>query len=330
MQVMEIHEFGGPEVLRAGERPLPEPGPGQVRVRQAATSVNPADTKIRKTGRAIAPSLPAVLGMDIAGTIDAVGEGVTAFRPGDEVWGCGGGVRGMAGALAEHIVTDPRLLAAKPAGLSWREAAALPLVTITAWDGLIDRARVQPGQTVLVFGGTGGVGHVALQLAKARGARVVATASGPDKARIATELGADAVVDPRESEPADWVAAHTDGRGFDIVFDTVGNANLDRAFAAAGLDGTVISIVTQASVDLAPMHNKGLTLHVVFMLIPMLHDVGRERHGQIMREAGELVAQGKLKPLLDPRRFSLAQAADAHRHLESGQAVGKIVIDIAD
>ena len=187
----------------------------------------------------------------------------------------------MSGALAEHIVTDARLLAPKPAGLSWREAAALPLVTITAWEGLIDRARVEPGQTVLVFGGTGGVGHVALQLAKAKGARVIATASGPDKARIArTELGADAVVDPRGSEPADWVAAHTDGRGFDIVFDTVGNANLDRAFAAARLNGhRRLHRDPGAAIDLAPMHNKGLTLHVVFMLIPMLHDIGRERHG---------------------------------------------------
>lgn len=329
MRVMEITAFGEPDQLREGTRPLPEPGPGAVRVRMAATSVNPADVKIRRFGPAIAPALPAVLGMDVAGTIDAVGEGVTAFKVGDEVYGCAGGVHGMPGALAEYIVTDPALLARKPAALSWREAAALPLVTITAWEGLIDRARVQPGQTVLVFGGTGGVGHVALQLAKWQGARVVTTASSPEKAKIAMELGADAVVDPRTGEPADWVAEHTGGKGFDIVYDTVGNANLDRAFAAARLNGTVVSIVTQAPIDLTPMHVKGLTLHVVFMLIPMLHGIGRARHGEILTEAAGLVAQGKLRPLLDPHRCTLAQAALAHRHLESGAAVGKITIDIA-
>jgi NADPH2:quinone reductase len=173
------------------------------------------------------------------------------------------------------------------------------------------------------------VGHVALQLAKAAGARVVATASGAAKAELARSLGADAVVDHRRSEPADWVAEHTGGRGFDIVFDTVGNDNLARAFAAARLNGQVISIVTQTAVDLTPMHVKGLTLHVVFMLIPMLHGIGRARHGLILREATSLVAHGKLRPLLDPARFRLEQVADAHRHLESGAAVGKVVIDVA-
>jgi NADPH2:quinone reductase len=158
---------------------------------------------------------------------------------------------------------------------------------------------------------------------------VVATASSADKAEVARALGADAVVDHRRSEPADWVAAHAGGRGFDVVFDTVGNDNLDRAFAAAGLNGQVISIVAQKAVDLTPMHAKGLSLHVVFMLIPMLSGGGRARHGDILRRAGALVAQGKLRPLLDPARFALEQAADAHRHLESGAAVGKVVIDVA-
>lgn len=329
MHVIEISGFGGPEVLQPGERPMPTPGPGEIVVRMMATSVNPADTKIRRNGPPIAPALSAVLGMDVAGIVDAVGSGVTGFAPGDEVYGCASGVKGMNGALAEYLLTDPALLAPKPPQLSWREAAALPLVTITAWEGLFDRARLSAGQNVLVFAGTGGVGHVAVQLAKASGAHVVATASSDDKAALARSLGADAVVDHRKSEPADWAAEHTGGRGFDIVYDTVGNDNLERAFAAARLNGQVISIVTQKPIDLTPMHVKGLTLHVVFMLIPMLHGIGRPRHGAILREAASLVAHGKLRPVLDPGRFTLDQAADAHRHLESGAAVGKVVIDIA-
>jgi NADPH:quinone reductase len=329
MRVIEIRSFGGPEVLQLAERPDPTPGPGEVMVRVMATSVNPVDTKIRGTGRGVAPALPAVLGADVAGTVAAVGAGVETFRPGDEVYGCAGGVTGMNGALADYLLTDPALLAPKPPQLSWREAAALPLVTITAWEGLFDRARVDAGQNVLVFAGTGGVGHVAVQLAKAAGARVVATASSADKAEFARSLGADAVVDHRRSEPADWVAAHTGGRGFETVFDTVGNENLDRAFASTGLNGQVVSIVTQKPVDLTPMHAKGLSLHVVFMLIQMLHGIGRARHGAILREAASLVATGKLRPLVDPVRFALEQAADAHRHLESGAAVGKIVIEVA-
>ena len=329
MRVMEIKSFGEPEVLQVGERPDPSPRPGEVVVRVMATSVNPVDTKIRRTGRGVAPALPAVLGADVAGTIAAVGAGVDSFAPGDEVYGCAGGVTGMNGALAEYLLTDPALLAPKPPQLSWREAAALPLVTITAWEGLFDRAHIVPGQRVLVFAGTGGVGHIAVQLAKAAGAHVVATVSSDEKGALALSLGADAVVDHRRSEPADWVAEHTGGKGFDIVFDTVGNDNLDRAFAAAGLNGQVISIVTQMPIDLTPMHMKGLTLHVVFMLIQMLHGIGRARHGAILREAASLVAHRKLRPVLDPRRFTLDQAGDAHRHLESGAAIGKIVIDVA-
>jgi NADPH:quinone reductase len=125
------------------------------------------------------------------------------------------------------------------------------------------------------------------------------------------------------------VAEHTGGKGFDVVFDTVGNENVSRAFAAAGLNGQVVSIVTQTSVDLAPMHAKGLSLHVVFMLIQMLHGIGRAHHGDILREVGKLVALGKLRPLLDPTRFAIEQVGGAHRHLESGTAVGKVVIDVA-
>ena len=328
MQAQIIRAFGGAEELGATTLPDPAPGPGEVLVQTAATSVNPVDYKLRSAGPPIAPALPAVLGCDLAGRVRAVGEDVEGFAAGDEVYGCVGGVLGMPGCYAEMVAADARLLARKPASLSLREAAALPLVTITAWEGL-DRAGVGAGQSVLVHGGAGGVGHVAIQLAKARGAVVSATVSSEEKAALARALGADHTIDYR-SEPMDaYVARLTGGEGFDAVYDATGGSDIAASFQAARLNGQVVTIVSQYEADLTPMHIKGLTLHVVFMLIPMLHDVGRAEHGRILREAAALADAGRLRPHLDPRRFDLANTADAHRHLEGGHAVGKVVIDMA-
>lgn len=327
MRVQIVRSWGGPEAFETAELADPRPGPGQVLVRQAATSVNPVDTKLRQSGPARAPELPAVLGCDVAGTVEALGEGVAGFQVGDKVYGCAGGVRGMPGAYAELIATDARLLAPAPASLSLREAAALPLVTITAWEGLA-RAGVTAGERVLVHGGTGGVGHIAVQLAKARGATVYATTSSPEKAALARRLGADETIDYRKEGVEAYVARLTEGKGFDVVFDATGGSDIATAFAGARLNGRVVVIVAGFEADLSPMHAKGLSLHAVFMLIPMLHDVGREQHGRILREAAALVEAGRLTPLLDPERFTLAQVGAAHAKLESGKAVGKLVIDI--
>ncbi len=329
MKAQTIEDFGPPDVFRLAELPDPTAGPGQVVVKVAATSVNPVDYKSRSVKRPISPDLPAVLGCDLAGTVVAIGEGVSDFKAGDQVYGCAGGVRGMNGAYAEMIATDPRLLAPKPAGLTMREAAALPLVTITAWEGLFDRAGTAAGQSVLIHGGAGGVGHIAVQLAKARGARVFTTVSSPEKAKIANSLGADGTINYREESVADYVARLTGGKGFDVVYDATGGSEIASSFEAARVNGHVVTIVATYQADLTPMHMKGLSLHVVFMLIPMLYDVGRAHHGEILREAARWVEAGKLRPLLDPSDFTLERMADAHRHLESGQAVGKVVVTVA-
>src|SRR5580700_589434 len=187
----------------------PEPGPGQVLVRICASGVNPLDTKIRAgEARHAKQPLPAVLGMDMAGVVAAVGAGVTAFKPGDEVYGMVGGVGGLQGTLAEFVVADAALLARKPKTLSMRESAALPLVTITAWEGLMDRAGVHAGQNVLVHAGAGGVGYAAVQIAAAYGAKVFATVSA-DKRSIVESVGAIAI--DRHAAVDEYVAAHTGG-----------------------------------------------------------------------------------------------------------------------
>jgi NADPH2:quinone reductase len=327
MKAMIIRESGEPTVFQAADLELPKIAPGQVLVRVAATSVNPVDWKIRKLNPPLAPDLPAVLHGDVAGVIETVGPEVRDFTVGDEVYGCAGGVKGTGGALAEFMACDAEFLAPKPTNLSFVEAAALPLVCLTAWEGLVDGANAGWGQTVLVHAGAGGVGHVAIQIAIARGAKVFATVSGPEKAEVVRGFGA-VPINYRDSSVEDYVRDHTGGTGFDIVYDTVGGDNIPNAWAAAKLRGTVISCQTNSTQDLTPLHLKGLHHIGVLMLIPLLHGIGGARHGQIMREITTLAEAGQLRPLLDGAPFALEDVAAAHARLESGQAVGKVVVQV--
>lgn len=308
--------------------PRPEPAAGQVLVHIHASGVNPLDTKIRagQAGHARQP-LPAVLGIDMAGTIEAVGSGVTAFRPGDEVYGMAGGIGGLQGTLAEYIAVDARLLALKPRHLTMREAAALPLAAITAWEGLVDRAAVRSGQTVLVQGGAGGVGHVAVQLAVSLGARVFATVSTEDL-ELVTSWGA-TPIDFRTETVEDYVGRYTGGQGFDVVFDAVGGAVLDTSFSAARrYGGHVVSILGWGTHSLAPLSFRAATYSGVFTLWPLLSGEGRERHGAMLRETAAQVDAGRLTPRLDPRRFTLAKAGAAHELVAAGRGQGKVVVDL--
>ncbi|KAF3890114.1 MULTISPECIES: zinc-dependent alcohol dehydrogenase family protein [Nostocales] len=327
MQAQTITQFGSPSVFETADIPVPQVLPNHVLIRVAATSVNPVDCKIRQGAVAdIAPDLPAVLHGDVAGVVEEVGEGVTAFQPGDEVYACAGGVKGLGGALTEYMLADMNLVARKPKSLTMAEAAALPLVSITAWEGLIDRAKVQPGQSVLVYGATGGVGHIGVQLAKWVGATVYALVSDEEKAAIARKLGADFTINYRSQPVEEFVAEHTDGQGFDVVFDTVGNDNLQNAFKAAKLNGTVVSLVSLSQQDLTLLHAKGLTVHLVYMLIPLLYGMGRVRHGEILTQLAQLVYEGKVRPLLDSKIFHFSEVTQAHQRAESGQAIGKVVL----
>ena len=326
MKAQIIHRFGGPEVFEAADIPRPQVKPGFVLINVAATSINPVDYKVRQNGPAIAPELPAVLHGDVAGTIAKVGEDVTGFKPGDEVYACAGGVKGMGGALAEYMLADAALVALKPKSLTMAQAAALPLVSITAWEGLVDRAKVQPGQSVLVHAATGGVGHIAIQLAKAFQAKVYATASNEEKLAIARELGADGGINYRTTPVWDYVREYTGGKGFDIVLDTVGGKNLETSFEAPRIHGQVVSIQSGGQHDLSSLNSKAATFHAVFMLLPMLTGQGRARHGEILAEVAKLVDDGKVRPLVDPKSFTFARVAEAHRYAESGQQVGKVVL----
>lgn len=329
MKAMILETYGPDAVFVAAEREIPTPKTGEVLVKIAATSVNTVDTMIRQLGQEqlpLSPDLPAILGMDFAGTIEALGEGVAGFEVGDEIYGCAGGLMALQGALAEYMPADARLIAHKPKSLSMKQAAALPLVGITAYEGLT-RAGIAAGQKVLVQGGAGGVGHVATQLAKHFGADVYATGSGGAQSPIIEGYGATAI--NFVTEPvSEYVAKYTSGAGFDLVFDSVGGANMSNSIEAAKLNGHVASTVALVELDLSPAHFKGLSLHIVFMLIPMMHDHRREKHGAILAELAQIVDAGGLTPLLDPSDFTLDQVGAAHAKLESGAAIGKVVISV--
>ncbi len=327
MKTMTIERYGDDAPFEASEIETPVATPGHVLVKIAASSVNTVDTMIRRKGDELplSPQTPAVLGMDFAGTVEAIGSGVSGFAVGDEVYGCAGGLANLQGTLAEYINADYRLMARKPTNLTMREAAALPLVGITAYEGLT-RAGVSHGQRVLVHGGAGGVGHVALQLAKHLGAEVYATGGGDRQLALIDQLGATCI--NYKSEAVDqYVSEHTAGTGFDVVFDSVGGANMTKSFEAAALNGQIATTVALCELDLSLAHFKGLSLHVVFMLIPMLHDHERHVHAAILSALTRIVEAGELTPVVDETRFSLEDIGHAHAHLENGRAIGKVVVE---
>ncbi|WP_166831164.1 zinc-dependent alcohol dehydrogenase family protein [Thalassoroseus pseudoceratinae] len=327
MKAMQIKTYGENAQFEVAEVDKPEVKPGHVLVKIAASSVNTVDTMIRKMGKELplSPDTPAILGMDFAGTVEVVGEGVTDYSVGDEVYGCAGGLADLPGTLAEYIVADIDLIAKKPRNLSMREAAALPLVAITAYEGL-QRAGIKPGQKVLVHGGSGGVGHVAVQLAKHWGAEVFSTGGGESQLALIEKLGGIPI--NYKTEPIeDYVNKHTDGAGFDLIFDSVGGENLSKSFEAAALNGQVATTVSMVELDLTPAHFKGLSLHVVFMLIPMLHNFRRDDHAKILSDLATISESGGLQPVLDEKQFTLEEAGQAHARLESGKAMGKVVVE---
>ncbi|WP_296000165.1 zinc-dependent alcohol dehydrogenase family protein [Rugamonas sp.] len=331
MQAAVLAAYDTPLTLSTIDRPVA--AAGQVLVRVHASGVNPLDVKIHagQAGHARV-RLPAILGIDLAGVVVAVGAGVDAFRVGDEVYGMTGGIGGVPGSLAQYAAVDADLLAIKPRNMTMRAAAALPLVFITAWEGLIERARIDAAGAgaplkVLVQGGAGGVGHIAVQIARAYGADVYATGSAASLDLIAA-YGATAI-DYRAATPQQYAERYTGGAGFDVVYDTVGGATLDASFGVARLHGGhVVSCLGWGSHALAPLSFRAATYSGVFTLLPLLSGEGRARHGAIMREATRLVEAGQLTILLDERRYTLATVDAAHQAIADGTAKGKLVIEI--
>jgi NADPH:quinone reductase-like Zn-dependent oxidoreductase len=266
-----------------------------------------------------------VLGIDMAGTVEAVGTQVHRFRVGDEVFGMIGGVGGVAGSLAELAAVDERLIAHKPKALSMEQTAALPLGFITSWEGLVDRAGVAAHHRVLIHGGAGGVGFLAVQLALAHGARVFAT-GGPSSQETIRQTGATAI-DYTARNVEEYVDEYTGGEGFDIIVDNVGGTTLDASFAAVkAYTGHVVSALGWGTHSLAPLSFRGATYSGVFTLMPLLTGRGREHHGHIVSRAAELADAGRLVPRLNSTMFALDEVNYAHMTVQNGTATGKVIV----
>lgn len=321
---------GSTEVLQLRDIPIPElPTTHHILVKLAAAGVNPVDTKLRAKPIYFPDKLPAILGCDGAGVVEEVGSSVSRFKIGDPVFFCNGGIGDEPGNYAEYTTLHEDYCAAKPGTLGLQESAALPLVFITAWESLVERARLQASQTVLIHAAAGGVGHVAVQIAHRLGARVAVTVGDDNKAEVARSLGAEKIINYKTQdfvqEALDW----TGGRGMDIVFDTVGGETFLKSLNAARMYGKVISLLSTplslADTQLARLRN--LTLGYDLMLTPQAMGLTDDRIHQrkILEQGAAMVDANKLKVHVS-HRLPLEQAAEAHRLIEAGGMVGKIVL----
>ncbi|WP_432740731.1 zinc-dependent alcohol dehydrogenase family protein [Methylobacter sp. G7] len=317
--VLELHDIDEPEISTAT----------QIKVRLKAAGVNPVDTKIRSHGLLYDNPLPAVLGCDGAGEVIEIGSAVSRFKPGDKVWFCHGGLGREQGNYAEVTVIDQRWASLMPETSSFSEAAALPLVLITAWGALFDRGGLQSGQTVLIHAGAGGVGHVAIQLAKLKGARVITTVSSGQKAEFVKAMGADEAVIYTQNGFADVVNKLTDGKGADLVFDTVGAEVFKQSIAVTAHFGHLVTLLDPGELSLAEARMRNLSIGFELMLTPMLRDLAeaRDKHVEILKQCAQWIDKGFLKTHIS-KQMPLKEAAIAHQLIEAGHSTGKIVLTV--
>ena len=330
MKAIIMTAVGNPDVLALQDIDEPQLAAAtQIKVRLKAAGVNPVDTKIRRNGLFYDNPLPAVLGCDGAGEVIATGSAVTRFKAGDKVWFCHGGLGREQGNYAEYIVLDQRWAGLMPETGSFIEAAALPLVLITAWGGLFDRGGLKAGQTVLIHAGAGGVGHVAIQLAKLSGARVLTTVSSGQKAEFVKAIGADEAILYKQHGFAAAVHELTDGKGADLVFDTVGAEVFKESIGATAHFGRLVTLLDPGELSLAEARMRNFLIGFELMLTPMLRDLpeARDKHIEILKQCAQWFDQGLIKTHVS-WQLPLAEAAIAHQAIEAGHSTGKIVLTV--
>ena len=331
MKAILMTTAGDPHVLKLAD--IPEPtiqSPTEILVRIKAAGINPIDTKLRSRGTFHPDRLPSILGCDGAGIVEAIGIGVTKFKIGDQVYFCNGGLGAHQGNYAELTTIDEKFAAHKPKSLTFEEAAAAPLVLLTAWEALYDRGNLAPSANVLIHAGAGGVGHVAIQLAKLRGAKVCTTVGSEAKARFVRDLGADLPILYKQTDFAEAAIAWTNGDGVDLAFDTVGGKLIEQTFPAVKIGGDLVTILEPpADISWKVARTRNLRFSFELMLTPML--LGNTnlqiQQAKILAECAELVDAGQLKIHVS-EIFQLADAAKAHQLLETGSMTGKLVLAI--
>lgn len=325
MKAIEIREPGNPDVLQLTERPDPTPGPGELLVAVKAAGVNRPDCLQRRGGYAPPPGVSDIPGLEIAGQVEAVGEGVSSFALGDAVCGLvpGGGYAALC------VVHESNALAI-PGGFSFSEAAAIPETYFTVWHNVFQRGGLKRGETLLVHGGSSGIGTTAIQLAKSFGAMVITTAGSPEKCRACEELGADKAINYRDEDFVEIVKEVTDGAGAHVILDMVGGDYISRNYKAAAVEGRVVQIAflngNLAEADFSRLMLKRL-VHTGSTLRPRSIAFKAEIASQLKQKVWPLFEKRAIAPVMDTL-FPLERAAAAHRRMEEGQHIGKIMLDL--
>ncbi len=330
MKAILMNAAGDASVLKIAEIAKPElPSTHHVRVKLAAAGINPLDTKLRAKPVYHPDKLPAILGCDGAGLIEEIGSEVTRFKVGDAVYFCNGGIGDEPGSYAEYTTLHEDHCAMSPANIPLQDAAALPLVCITNREALHERANLQPGQTILIHAAAGGTGHIAVQMAHHLGARIAVTVGDPQKAGLAHALGAEMIIHYKEQDFVEETLKWTDGKGADVIYDTVGGDTFLRSLHAAKIGGKVVTLLSTAlslaDAQLARLRN--LAICYELMLAPQVMDQpdGRIRQRRILEDCARRVEAGELGVLVS-HRFPLEQADQAHRLMEAGGITGKIIL----
>ncbi|MBI4005724.1 MAG: zinc-dependent alcohol dehydrogenase family protein [Gammaproteobacteria bacterium] len=330
MRAALINKTGGTDVLELQEISIPAINqPTDVLVKLKAAGVNPVDAKFRR-GMYPINHFPAILGCDGAGVVEKTGKGVSRFKPGDEVFFFHGGIGTGPGNYAEYIVLDECFIAKKPKSIDFIHAAALPLIFITAWETLHDRAHIQSGQTVLIHAGAGGVGHIAIQIAKQAGAKVCTTISSNEKAEFVKKLGADYVINYKQQNFVDAIMQWTDGKGVDIAMDNVGGEIIQATFPAVRYYGDMITLLQPgADIDWTIARQRNLRFSFEIMLSPLLFNLkDAQRHQTwILEESAKLLEKGQLNIHIS-HVLPLDKVVEAHKLIETGSITGKIVLTI--
>jgi NADPH2:quinone reductase len=330
MKAVQMTAVGGPDVLQIREVPDPEIRTGtEVLVRLKAAGINPVDAKQRGRGTWYPSDLPSILGIDGSGVIEAVGAVVKGFKKGDEVFFAHGGFGKQPGNYAEYTVVEERFLAHKPTSISFAEAAAATSSCITAWECLFYLGQLDKGQSVLVQAGAGGVGHIVVQLAREKGARVCTTVNNDEKATLVKKLGAQNVIYYEKTDFVGETLQWTDRKGVDLAIDLVGKEAFFRSFSAVRFYGTIVTLLgpDPKFTDWQEARLRNQQVKFYLMLTPMYYDLieHQKRQTEILKECAKLMSNKKLSIHIS-KTFQLEEAAEAHRSIETGETMGKVVL----
>lgn len=326
MRAMTVTQYGEPDVLKLQDMPDPVHGDNDLLVEVISSAMNPVSCKLREAPRWGEKEFPFILGYDCSGIVRGMGSNVKGFNEGDEVYASPNLLRN--GSDAEFVCVDFRSAAIKPKSIDHAHAAAMPLAFLTAWEALHNHGRIASGETVLIHAGAGGVGHFAIQIAKAAGCRVITTASRDETITLCKDVGADDVINHREHDVIGRVKEITEGKKCSVVFDTVGGDVFTQSIKCVGFYGRLVTIVPGVDTSgLNSLFAKSASCHFEYMGLPTMFDVDPERQGATLAKAADLVDAGVIKPHIGAR-FPLEALAEAHRLQQSGKAIGKIVIDV--